>query len=107
MIIAPYCFYVQRCRTSYLNPRQLTKHSRGIHNAWQFWFELTLVFMAQCFRLGGSVVHPLIGRYVKRGFIELRAFIKESIKDIMGGFMMRSWKLNMEKSFLNLVLNFL
>ncbi|NOH98440.1 hypothetical protein F0226_16885, partial [Vibrio sp. 99-70-13A1] len=20
MIIAPYCFYVQRCRTSYLNP---------------------------------------------------------------------------------------
>ncbi|MDF9390850.1 hypothetical protein EXZ60_19135 [Vibrio sp. 1151_11] len=21
MIIAPYCFYVQRCRTSYLNPR--------------------------------------------------------------------------------------
>ena len=23
-----------------------------------------LVFMAQCFRLRGSVVHPLIGRYV-------------------------------------------
>ncbi|ASW82811.1 hypothetical protein DYL72_18825 [Vibrio anguillarum] len=23
MIIAPYCFYVQRCRTSYLNPRSL------------------------------------------------------------------------------------
>ncbi|EOK5707145.1 hypothetical protein ACM6U7_004342 [Vibrio vulnificus] len=24
MIIAPYCFYVQRCRTSYLNPRSLS-----------------------------------------------------------------------------------
>ncbi|AZS26961.1 hypothetical protein DYL72_18610 [Vibrio anguillarum] len=23
MIIAPYCFYVQRCRTSYLNPSPL------------------------------------------------------------------------------------
>ncbi|EGQ8047248.1 hypothetical protein HYO05_23075 [Vibrio parahaemolyticus] len=26
---------------------QLTKHSRGIHNAWQFWFESTLVFTVQ------------------------------------------------------------
>ncbi|MRE00916.1 hypothetical protein F0L99_22920 [Vibrio parahaemolyticus] len=25
MIIAPYCFYVQRCRTSYLNPSSLTE----------------------------------------------------------------------------------
>ncbi|TKE95836.1 hypothetical protein FCV51_18880 [Vibrio kanaloae] len=25
MIIAPYCFYVQRCRTSFLNPRHLTR----------------------------------------------------------------------------------
>ncbi|WP_180914381.1 hypothetical protein [Vibrio parahaemolyticus] len=25
------------------------------------------MFMAQCFRLGGGVVHPLIGRYVLRG----------------------------------------
>ncbi len=31
------------------------------------------------------VAHYLIGRYVKRGIMELRAFIKESIKDIMGG----------------------
>ncbi|EGQ8957188.1 hypothetical protein DMW13_24600, partial [Vibrio parahaemolyticus] len=43
---------------------QLTKHSRGIHNAWQFWFELALVFTAQWFRLGGRVVHPLMRRYV-------------------------------------------
>ncbi|WP_170874815.1 hypothetical protein, partial [Vibrio parahaemolyticus] len=28
---------------------QLTKHSRGIHNARQFWFELALVFTAQWF----------------------------------------------------------
>ncbi|OQU38380.1 hypothetical protein EM67_006415 [Vibrio parahaemolyticus] len=41
----------------------ITKHSRGIHNAWQFWFELALVFTAQWFRLGGSVVHPLMRRY--------------------------------------------
>ncbi|HAS6154444.1 TPA: hypothetical protein I7146_23685 [Vibrio vulnificus] len=25
MIIASHCFYVQRCRTSYLNPRNITK----------------------------------------------------------------------------------
>ncbi|RZR03400.1 hypothetical protein D8T43_22515 [Vibrio vulnificus] len=43
---------------------QLTKHSRGIHNARQFWFELALVFTAQWFRLGGRVVHPLMRRYV-------------------------------------------
>ncbi|TOI58993.1 DUF3265 domain-containing protein [Vibrio parahaemolyticus] len=42
---------------------QLTKHSRGIHNAWQFWFESALVFTAQWFRLGGDVVHPLMRRY--------------------------------------------
>ncbi|HHX8286355.1 TPA: hypothetical protein ACVOYT_004530 [Vibrio diabolicus] len=41
---------------------QLTKHSRGIHNAWQSWFELALVFTAQWFRLGGRVVHPLMRR---------------------------------------------
>ncbi|HAS6887664.1 TPA: hypothetical protein I7288_23510 [Vibrio parahaemolyticus] len=38
---------------------QLTKHSRGIHNAWQFWFELALVFTAQWFRLGGLRCSPL------------------------------------------------
>ncbi|TOB74685.1 DUF3265 domain-containing protein [Vibrio parahaemolyticus] len=42
----------------------ITKHSRGIHNAWQFWFELALVLTAQWFRLGGGVVHPLMRRYV-------------------------------------------
>ncbi|MQC32801.1 hypothetical protein FDE64_23840 [Vibrio parahaemolyticus] len=38
---------------------QLTKHSRGIHNAWQFWFELALVFTAQWFNLGGMRCSPL------------------------------------------------
>ncbi|TBT47698.1 acetyltransferase [Vibrio parahaemolyticus] len=38
---------------------QLTKHSRGIHNAWQFWFELALVFSAQWFNLGGMRCSPL------------------------------------------------
>ncbi|TOL44717.1 hypothetical protein CGH96_24070, partial [Vibrio parahaemolyticus] len=37
----------------------ITKHSRGIHNACQFWFELTLVFTAQWFRLGGLRCSPL------------------------------------------------
>ncbi|HCG8706894.1 hypothetical protein BTM22_16740 [Vibrio parahaemolyticus] len=40
----------------------LTNSSRGIHNAWQFRFELALVFTAQWFRLGGGVVHPLMRR---------------------------------------------
>ncbi|MDF4795857.1 hypothetical protein P3553_17450, partial [Vibrio parahaemolyticus] len=35
------------------------KHSRGIHNAWQFWFELALVFTAQWFSLGGMRCSPL------------------------------------------------
>ncbi|OEB84711.1 hypothetical protein BBM86_07585, partial [Vibrio parahaemolyticus] len=38
---------------------QLTKHSRGIHNAWQFWFELSLVFTAQWVRSGGLRCSPL------------------------------------------------
>ncbi|EGR0111514.1 hypothetical protein FRN28_22225, partial [Vibrio vulnificus] len=38
MIIASHCFYVQRCRTSYLNPSCLTNCSRGIHNARHFCF---------------------------------------------------------------------
>ncbi|RPB32152.1 hypothetical protein CYQ90_23425, partial [Vibrio parahaemolyticus] len=38
---------------------QLTKHSRGIHNAWQFWFELALVFTAQWFSSGGLRCSPL------------------------------------------------
>ncbi|EGR1549883.1 hypothetical protein DZF72_02040 [Vibrio parahaemolyticus] len=38
---------------------QLTKHSRGIHNARQFWFELALVFTAQWFRSGGLRCSPL------------------------------------------------
>ncbi|HAS6373473.1 TPA: hypothetical protein I7236_21825 [Vibrio vulnificus] len=36
MIIASHCFYVQRCRTSYLNPRLITSNLRGIPNAWHF-----------------------------------------------------------------------
>ncbi|TON86939.1 DUF3265 domain-containing protein [Vibrio parahaemolyticus] len=45
----------------------LTKHLRGIHNAWQFWFESALVFTAQWVRLGGCVVHPLMRRYTLYG----------------------------------------
>ncbi|QHG93948.1 hypothetical protein EHC70_06960 [Vibrio parahaemolyticus] len=38
MIIAFHCFYVQRCRTSYLNPSRITKHLRVIRNACRFRF---------------------------------------------------------------------
>ncbi|TOG63511.1 hypothetical protein CGG86_23035 [Vibrio parahaemolyticus] len=54
----------------FLNPilticvKRLTKRLRRIHNARQFWFESTLVFKAQWFRLGGRVVHHLTRRYV-------------------------------------------
>ncbi|SUP14231.1 Uncharacterised protein [Vibrio vulnificus] len=46
MIIAPYCFYVQRCRTSYLNPSALTNNLRVIPHAWHFGFGFSLVFTA-------------------------------------------------------------
>ncbi|NCM80981.1 DUF3265 domain-containing protein [Vibrio parahaemolyticus] len=45
----------------------LTKRLRRIHNAWHFWFDLNLVFTAQCFRLSGGVVHHLTRRYVLGG----------------------------------------
>ncbi len=56
MIIAPYCFYVQRCRTSYLNPRHITKHLRVIRNAWHFHYALVLVVEVLC----GSISIALI-----------------------------------------------
>ncbi|SUP14248.1 Protein of uncharacterised function (DUF3265) [Vibrio vulnificus] len=58
MIIAPYCFYVQRCRTSYLNPSSLTNSSRGIHNAWHFYYALVLVFKAVCSGFGIALFTP-------------------------------------------------
>ncbi|QBN14225.1 hypothetical protein E2I22_08755 [Vibrio vulnificus] len=51
MIIASHCFYVQRCRTSYLNPRYLTKHLRVIPNAWHFSFHRWVL----CLRWYGQV----------------------------------------------------
>ncbi|POC51539.1 DUF3265 domain-containing protein [Vibrio vulnificus] len=48
MIIAPYCFYVQRCRTSYLNPRSITKRLRVIRHALHFYYALVLVIKAVC-----------------------------------------------------------
>lgn len=59
---------------------------RVIRNAWHFRFDSALVFTAQWFRLGGRVVHPLIGRYAIRSiydYIELpqtswKALFKDS-----------------------------
>ncbi|TOF46602.1 DUF3265 domain-containing protein [Vibrio parahaemolyticus] len=45
----------------------MTKRLRGILNAWHFQFDSALVFTAQWFRLGGSVVHPLTRRYLPEG----------------------------------------
>ena len=62
MIIASHCFYVQRCRTLYLNQRNITRRLRRIHNAWYFRFESALAFTAQWFRSGGSVARHLTRR---------------------------------------------
>ncbi|ATC59530.1 hypothetical protein CMV05_18960 [Vibrio anguillarum] len=59
MIIASHCFYVQRCRTSYLNPRLITKHLRRIPNVRHFWFTSVSVFTAQCFEFSGLRCSPL------------------------------------------------
>ncbi|EGR2919132.1 DUF3265 domain-containing protein [Vibrio parahaemolyticus] len=43
--------------------KNITNNLRGIPNAWHFASTSILVVTVQCFRLGGSVAHPLIGRY--------------------------------------------
>ncbi|HAS6041610.1 TPA: hypothetical protein I7245_07345 [Vibrio vulnificus] len=51
MIIASHCFYVQRCRTSYLNPSCLTSNLRVIQHNWHFWFGSSLVITVVKLRL--------------------------------------------------------
>ncbi len=58
MIIASHCFYVQRCRTSYLNPSHITKHLRVIRNAWHFHYALRLVFKVVCGGFGIALLTP-------------------------------------------------
>ncbi|MBE3924344.1 DUF3265 domain-containing protein [Vibrio parahaemolyticus] len=58
MIIASHCFYVQRCRTSYLNPRHITNCLRVIRNAWHFYYALILVIKAGCSGLGIALFTP-------------------------------------------------
>ncbi|WP_332301448.1 hypothetical protein, partial [Vibrio parahaemolyticus] len=58
MIIAFHCFYVQRCRTSYLNPSQLTNCLRVIRNAWHFYYALVLVFKVVCSGIGIALLTP-------------------------------------------------
>ncbi|RZR37136.1 DUF3265 domain-containing protein [Vibrio vulnificus] len=58
MIIAPYCFYVQRCRTSYLNPSGITNCSRVIRHAWHFYYALDLAFNVVCGGLGIACLTP-------------------------------------------------
>ncbi|EGQ8146212.1 hypothetical protein F3533_23005 [Vibrio parahaemolyticus] len=50
--------------------RYITNNLRGIPNAWHFASTSILVFTVQCVRLGGSVAHPLIGRYVNGAHLE-------------------------------------
>ncbi|PUZ90221.1 hypothetical protein DC364_23190 [Vibrio vulnificus] len=61
MIIASHCFYVQRCRTSYLNPRRITNNLRVIQHAWHFWYAVVLGVESGLQRLGHCVLHTLIG----------------------------------------------
>ncbi|UTZ37547.1 DUF3265 domain-containing protein [Vibrio campbellii] len=58
MIIASHCFYVQRCRTSYLNPSAITNCSRVIRNAWHFHYALRLVFKVVCGSIGIALLTP-------------------------------------------------
>ncbi|EGR0292772.1 hypothetical protein FMH10_23490 [Vibrio parahaemolyticus] len=57
------------------SPR-ITKHLRGIHNAWQFWFELTLVFTAQWLRSGGLRCSPLNAALGLRGNYSARKYFR-------------------------------
>ncbi|RZP62762.1 DUF3265 domain-containing protein [Vibrio vulnificus] len=63
MIIAPYCFYVQRCRTSYLNPSYITRRLRGIHAAWHFWYAVSFSGESGLRKVGLGGTHPLTLRY--------------------------------------------
>ncbi|NGZ15229.1 DUF3265 domain-containing protein [Vibrio aestuarianus] len=58
MIIAPYCFYVQGCRTSYLNPSLITSNLRVIPNAWHFYCALSLVVKVVCGGFGIALLTP-------------------------------------------------
>ncbi|TOF34603.1 DUF3265 domain-containing protein [Vibrio parahaemolyticus] len=58
MIIASHCFYVQRCRTSYLNPSHITNCSRGIRNAWHFYYALNLVIKVVFGNIGIALLTP-------------------------------------------------
>ncbi|AYO10960.1 DUF3265 domain-containing protein [Vibrio campbellii] len=58
MIIASHCFCVQRCRTSYLNPRCITNCSRVIRHAWHFYYALGLVVKVLCGSLGIACLTP-------------------------------------------------
>ncbi len=63
MIIASHCFYVQRCRTSYLNPRSITRRSSGIHAAWHFWHAVIFDGESGLQEVGLCGIHPLTQRY--------------------------------------------
>ncbi|UTZ43518.1 DUF3265 domain-containing protein [Vibrio campbellii] len=58
MIIASHCFYVQRCRTSYLNPRGITNCSRVIRHAWHFYYASSLVVKVVCGGFGIVCLTP-------------------------------------------------
>ena len=38
------------------------------------------MFTVQCFKLGGSVAHPLIGRYVLGGYVKFLSIVEAILK---------------------------
>ncbi|EGR0930247.1 hypothetical protein EIC00_20865 [Vibrio parahaemolyticus] len=62
-----------------LENRLITKHLRGIHNAWQFWFESVLVFTAQWLRSGGLRCSPLNAALYASGISEQDVFDTSNI----------------------------
>ncbi|MDS1782643.1 DUF3265 domain-containing protein [Vibrio vulnificus] len=46
-----------------MNPRSITRRSRGIHAAWHFWYAVSFGGEGSLRRVGLSGIHPLTQRY--------------------------------------------
>ncbi|EGR1879793.1 hypothetical protein D0D76_24235 [Vibrio parahaemolyticus] len=77
----------------------ITKHSRGIHNAWQFWFELALVFTAQWFRSGGLRCSPLNAALYGRSLCTIKRINMKKSKFQIAAYSIRLISFTMVLSF--------
>nr|WP_241749919.1 DUF3265 domain-containing protein [Vibrio vulnificus] len=49
-----------------MNPRHITRRSRGIHAAWHFWYAVSFSGESGLRKVGLSGTHPLTQRYVNK-----------------------------------------